>query len=810
MQTYGRCHVRLTKLVPLFLLGISLQAALVVTGCNVTTGPSGTKWGTTPQGTACTLTVSPASVVTYSSTGTVTCSPSCSAATSVTVTPQASVAGLGNERGGCPATPVGSVYNTRVDALPVSSNSANWMTYLGTQLGSDKITFQPAWGFDIGSNSTPTTTYTFHYTSSQNGLAFLNPPRPHIHRESGVANYDSNFDHHWTQVNKDTCQMYETYGDHDIFGGTNAASGVTYSGLGYDLAVDPVGSTTAGGALNIPDTLTLADIQGLRPPHMLRFTLSPGYIQTGVRLWPGNPIGGTACTTASCPAPYGSVFRLKASWCSANLNTTSYPGFQYNIVRDLCQGGFIIDDAGGGGDPIPIQTDMDAWLDPAARAALAAVSNTIAFVTNSEVVDMSSLEVAPASSEVNPANGHVIPATYNVVTINDGTDPAQSIPISVQPVSIGTLHQAFGIVAGTSAAQLAWWVNGTANQSVTWSKVSGTGSVTSGGLYTPTASTSSVVTDILQGVAAADSNAKIQVTVTVIPADSAHPGGFAVGMQLPTQTCTTATCTRTYVADSAVPSAANIYCCAGQDYPSTWISTDAPVWTYGWHSSGGGDIEIGDFYVPNGNYKIGYMMAQQGHYGSYDPTGAITGYTQYGGLSLLTANGSVLGLHDFGLASGYMERTPDTFYGPVTVSDHWLSAAVRMYSATGLAKFGLPWLAGLTVDTDAESAHWAIDTEGQTSVAAGGTLQMTQIDWFTGAACPNSIGAGSNASCTWSVDGVTGGNSTVGTISSLGLYTAPTGTPSVTQTHAITVSDGTHSATVSLVIPGTTYPIALY
>jgi hypothetical protein len=57
----------------------------------------------------------------------------------------------------------------------------------------------------------------------------------------------------------------------------------------------------------------------------------------------------------------------------------------------------------------------------------------------------------------------------------------------------------------------------------------------------------------------------------------------------------------------------------------------------------------------------------------------------------------------------------------------------------------------------------------------------------------------SNISVTWSVDGVTGGNSTVGTISTSGLYTAPAVFGSHTVT-ATSVADNTKNASASVVV----------
>jgi len=77
------------------------------------------------------------------------------------------------------------------------------------------------------------------------------------------------------------------------------------------------------------------------------------------------------------------------------------------------------------------------------------------------------------------------------------------------------------------------------------------------------------------------------------------------------------------------------------------------------------------------------------------------------------------------------------------------------------------------------------------SVRAGGTLLFTAT-----------VGNTTNTAVTWEVAGIPGGNPTVGTITSAGLYTAPStvsGTLSETVT-AISAADGSKSATVPLTV----------
>lgn len=83
------------------------------------------------------------------------------------------------------------------------------------------------------------------------------------------------------------------------------------------------------------------------------------------------------------------------------------------------------------------------------------------------------------------------------------------------------------------------------------------------------------------------------------------------------------------------------------------------------------------------------------------------------------------------------------------------------------------------------------------SVAAGGTLRFTA-----------SVSGGGSAALTWSVNGVNGGNSSLGTISSSGVYTAPAVPPSPASVtvRATSVAQPTAYASASVQITGGTPP----
>ncbi len=99
-------------------------------------------------------------------------------------------------------------------------------------------------------------------------------------------------------------------------------------------------------------------------------------------------------------------------------------------------------------------------------------------------------------------------------------------------------------------------------------------------------------------------------------------------------------------------------------------------------------------------------------------------------------------------------------------------------------------LFGCTGVTTTQTPIPVIVTISPTSatVAAGGTQQFTATVQNT-----------SNTAVTWQVNGVTGGNATVGTISSSGLYTAPASPATVTVT-AVSQADTTKSASAQVTI----------
>ena len=679
-----------------------------------------------------------------------------------------------NVLGGCQVTPTDSVFNTRIDSLPVATTSATWTANMGT----NGIGFLTSWGTNIADSTTPVRSMSFYYTTPYNG-PFVFPTWPLLKREGGTfqTRYNST-DHHIMTVRKDNCQFYEIYNDwltpgYCSSGSTticNAQSGLTYNSTSY--ALPTAGATDAAGMPLAPLTLHLDEIKGGAIKHAMRFTVAGGYIHSSPT-WPSN--SGNGCSSCTNSPPYGARFRLKASY-----NISSFSAEAQVILTALKQYGMFLADAGTGPS---ITLDTDVSEDVPTMSAIGQISAAQIGMGNFEAVDESSFIVSGNSMQVNPKNGYVTPASFAVVTATDQTTSNYQVnfPVALQPVIVGIPSPTMFILAGMTGYQLTSWVNSSSNQAVTWSLVSGTGSVTAGGLYTPPASVSAPTTAALKVTSVADANAVAQLYVTVLPVGTNPTGGIRIDSG--SYTGQTDGGGNVWLADQAYESGA--YVSLTGDYPG-WASMKGNIEQYVWQSSShtyGNDI-VYSFVVPNGNYKVRLMLAQP-----YNGcTGACTAFNSTWHAPMhLEANGQIA-FHnfDFGVPINYAYATPVQVYIPAQVTNNNLYVALRInLPDMPTSAIPSPEIDGLEIMPDSTAPYLVIDTQQQTSVAAGNTLQLYATGWYM-----------SNA-VTWSLAGP-------GTINQNGLYTAPTSAISAAQTVTITATSTTSpgiQATTTLTIP---------
>ncbi|MBV9266048.1 MAG: hypothetical protein JO061_07765, partial [Acidobacteriaceae bacterium] len=163
---------------------------------------------------------------------------------------------------GCMVLPSDSVYNTRIDQLPVHASSASWTPWMTSSYG---LLLSYQWGTNVIDSSTPLAPQFFHYSGQLNGTGFPALPLSNRKRETGSYAMDGNNDHHVLSINRQTCQFYETYQDGVAVAGCprcTAASGWTYSSSAYQQpgAGDGGGTTDAAGLPLAPLTVHLSEI----------------------------------------------------------------------------------------------------------------------------------------------------------------------------------------------------------------------------------------------------------------------------------------------------------------------------------------------------------------------------------------------------------------------------------------------------------------------------------------------------------------------------------------------------------------------
>ncbi len=695
-----------------------------------------------------------------------------SSSTSATFSAPASIPAQ-NVIGSCQATPNDSVYNTRIDNLPVESHSATWTANMGT----NGISFLTSWGTNIADSTTPVKNMLFYYTTGYNG-PFVMPQWPALKREGGTFGTRMNStDHHTLTVRRDNCQFYEIYNSYftpstcrdGVTQGCNAQSGLAYGWNSYALPTG--GSTDAAGLPLAPLTLHLDEVKAGAIKHAMRFTVAGGYIHA-LPYWPANSSNG--CGSCANAPPYGARFRLKASYDISKFSATAQV-----ILTALKQYGMFLADAGTG-PTITASTDLTE--DGTVSGALGAITGAQINMTNFEAVDESSFMVTSSSAQVNPTNAYQTPSTFAVLTATDQTNSTYqvSFPIALQSVIVGIPSPTMSILAGIQNYQLTSWVTGSSNQNTTWSLVSGVGSVTASGAYTPPSSVASPSSAVLQASSVADPTASTKLYVTVLPVGSNPAGSIRIDSGNPGGSVDSGG--NTWFGDQAFETGA--YAESVGDYPN-WASLSSNPEKVVYQSSGhtyGNDI-VYSLVVPNGNYKVRLMLGQpyNGCSGcaTFDPT-------WHAPLNL-EANGQIA-FHnfDFGLPISYAYATPIDVYMPAQVTNNSLNVALRInLPDLPISTQPSPSINGLEIIPDSTSPHLAIDTQQKTSVTAGSTLQLYSVGWYM-----------SNA-VTWSISGP-------GSISQTGLYTAPAAASSSAQAVTITATSTATSgvqATATLTIP---------
>ena len=648
-----------------------------------------------------------------------------------------------NTVNGCEARPNDDVFNTRVDNLPLSASSANWIAGLGKQ----GIDYEPAWGVSTFDANTPTDTLKFNYTPQYNGV-FPTPVWPQLRKEGGnfaIGYGGGGGDHHYTAVNLSNCQYVDVY---NYLPGGLTTSGIKYSGLSWAL---PSGGTDAAGMELSPLTLHLPEIESGHVDHALRFSMSNNYIAAKF-VWPATA---NAYPNSTNMLPYGSRLRLRAN----ALTVSTHTPMAQTLLNQLLHYGIILAD---GAQYMSITSDQDVREDPAAWAALQEVIkavNAAGGMSAFEVVDESSLKVSASSGVVNPANGYVTPSGYAQVIATDIAHPTNtaSARILFQGVGIGVPDPAITITSGATVQLQSWTTGTTSNNAVSWQPNPSLGTITSTGLYTAPKVTIPTKT-VLTAYSAENPGAAQPVTVTILPLASdgslrvSDIMGSAYSVAYPGSTLTSSGITW-WTDPGFYAAAAYNYC--------DWGGSGA--FNGGWCSFGQ-DVTH-DFLVPNANYKINLYFAVPASF-----AGRLASWN-------IGAQGQWTNLGYNVVAASNNGKQLATASLPAQVIDNHLSFTISQANVKVNNGLGAV-LSGFSIAPDASGPHLTLsDSSGNTSISivpTNTTMQFNAVGWYM-----------SNA-VTWAI------SPAIGSISSTGLYTAPI-TPQ-TATITLTATSTTKAA----------------
>jgi hypothetical protein len=234
----------------------------------------------------------------------------------------------------CPRPfPATNVWNKRIDALPVRSDSQTLLTTMGLTR-----TLHPDFGTYAGygipynwvTSTTPRSTVTFTYASESDRVGYPIPSSPRIEGAGAPG------DRHILMVDRFACRLWELYAADHSTGRWRAGSGATWNLLSNALRPNGWTSADAAGLPIFPGLAHYSEVSAGAILHALRFTVPK---TRSAHIYPARHDAG-AGTSAALP-PMGLRVRLKA-----NVDISSFPPQARVILIALQRYGMILADNG--------------------------------------------------------------------------------------------------------------------------------------------------------------------------------------------------------------------------------------------------------------------------------------------------------------------------------------------------------------------------------------------------------------------------------------------------------------------------------
>ena len=332
--------------------------------------------------------------------------------------------------GGCAMFPANNIWNTPIDTLPVSINSAAYINSIGPSTGLHPDFGSGTWdGGPIGipyalvPGSQPKVRVTFDYAGESDPGPYPVPANPPM---EGGSN--STGDRHVLLVDTTNCILYELYAAYPSAGGAwQAGSGAIFDLKGNQLR--PLGWTSAdaAGLPILPGLVRYDEILAGKIAHAIRFTVQ---VTQKAYLWPARHYA-SSNTSASVP-PMGARFRLKSAF-----DVSGFPAEVQIILNAMKKYGIIVADNGSNWFISGVPDDR--WNNDN-LATLHRVTGA-AF----EAVDESGLMVNANSAQANLPGGNPVPSISAGGVVNAASYTA--------PVAPGSIAAAFENFLLTAAAR---------------------------------------------------------------------------------------------------------------------------------------------------------------------------------------------------------------------------------------------------------------------------------------------------------------------------------------------------------------------
>jgi hypothetical protein len=376
--------------------------------------------------------------------------------------------------GNCSIFPPDNIWNTPVDTLPVSANSATYVNTIGASSPTHADFGSGLWnGGPIGipwimvPGTQTKYPVTFQYADESDPGPYAIPLSAPI--EGGSA---STGDRHTIAIDTDNCILYELYSAFPQASSWQAGSGVIFN-LNSN-ALRPAGWTSADAAgLPIQPGLARYDeVAAGAIHHALRFTVP----QTQkAYVWPGRHYA-SSLTDLKYP-PMGQRFRLKASF-----DISGFPPDVQVILQALKKYGMMLADNGS------------AWY----------ISGAPDDRWNND--DLATMRNIPGSAY------EAVDVSSLMIDLNSGQARQSGVSVTVSPAS--------ATVAAGATQQFSAMVQNVVGSSVTWSVnrlIGGsavTGTIDANGLYTaPARAPAGSVTVQATSVAAPTASGSAAVTI---------------------------------------------------------------------------------------------------------------------------------------------------------------------------------------------------------------------------------------------------------------------------------------------------------